>query len=240
LLSSTTESAFGPLDRRKANSLAPARCQNGAVRQAAVLVLFGAASGDPSPPPGALSDADPATAVVLLIQRSLALRSAAGQIAFPGGMLDDGEDVVSAALREAHEETDIDPTGVTVLHTLTPQLMGYGGTTVTPVLAWWATPSPVRARDPQETAEVFVVPVAELLDPAQRWTSIYGGLAGRAGFRGPAWLLPLAGNERLIWGFTARVLNDLFDGLGWTIPWNTGREVMLNAAGTAPAHPRRG
>lgn len=204
------------------------------MRHAAVLVLFGSVSGEPSAPPKAISEVDPATTAVLLAQRSLALRSAAGQIAFPGGMLDDGEDVITAALREAQEEVAVDPAGVSVLATLTPQQMGYGGTTVTPVLAWWSVPTPVRALDPMETAEVFVVPVSQLLDPAQRWTSIYGALAGRVGHRGPAWLLPLAGRERLIWGFTARVLSDLFDDFGWTIPWDHGREVKLNATGTAP------
>jgi len=160
---------------------------------------------------------------------------AAGQIAFPGGMLDRGEGPVSAAIREAREEADVDPSGVTVLDRLEPRQMGAGGMSVTPVLAWWSAPSRVRARDPLETAEVFVVPVAQLLEPRNRWTSIYGGLAGRLGYRGPAWLVPLAGEERLIWGFTARILDDLFDAFGWTLPWDDGREVMLNAAGTAPA-----
>jgi len=207
------------------------------VRRAAVLILLGPVDGEPSPPPASLAALDPATLSVLLTQRSLALRMAAGQVAFPGGMVDRGEDAVAAALREAREEADVDPSGISVLEVLPPQQMGAGGMSVTPVLAWWSRPSPVRALDPLETAEVFVVPVAELLVPANRWTSIYGALAGRLGHRGPAWLLDLAGSQRLIWGFTARVLSDLFDRLGWTRPWNEEREVRLNAAGTAPASP---
>jgi len=56
---------------------------------------------------------------LLLIQRASTVSSHAGQPAFPGGAVDDTDaDVVAAALREAEEETGLDPAGVTVFATL--------------------------------------------------------------------------------------------------------------------------
>src|SRR5262245_23128614 len=89
-----------------------------AARPAAVLILFGVLDALPS-------DRDAQAAAVsrdldvLLLSRASTLRSHAGQVAFPGGRIDVGDDgPVAAALREAREETDLDPAGVEVLGTL--------------------------------------------------------------------------------------------------------------------------
>src|SRR5690606_39663030 len=80
-------------------------------------------------------------------------------------------DDAATALREAEEETGLDPTGVEILATL-PQLpLAASNHLVTPVLGWWTKPSKVAAVDHAETVEVFRVPVAQLLDPATRYTS---------------------------------------------------------------------
>ena len=77
----------------------------GAGRASAVLVLFGESVAD-----GQL------TPDVLLIERAFGLRSHAGTPAFPGGVVDPSDDgPVGAALREAQEETGLDPAGVDVL-----------------------------------------------------------------------------------------------------------------------------
>lgn len=194
-------------------------------RAAAVLILFGVLDGLPS------DHAAQASAVsrdldVLLLARATTLRSHAGQIAFPGGRMEDGDGgPVDAALREAHEETGLDPAGVDVLGTLEDIPLAYSRHLVTPVLGWWSRPSAVRAVDVGESSAVFRTPVADLLDPANRRTTVLR----REGeeWRGPGFVVHAAGAERLVWGFTALVLDSMFDRLGWTEAWDAGREIDL-------------
>ena len=90
---------------------------------------------------------------VLLIQRAAALRNHAGQPAFPGGGTDPGDaDPAGTALREASEEVDLDPSGVSVIATLPPLFLEPSGYVVTPVLAYWHEPAPVRVLDTAEVA----------------------------------------------------------------------------------------
>lgn len=175
------------------------------LRESAVLVLFG--PGDAGAPD------------VLLIERAAQMRAHAGQPAFPGGGLDpEDPGPVAAALREAQEETDLDPSGVRVLGTLPAMWVPPSGYSVTPVLAWWQRPSPVRVIDPGEVARVVRVPVANLVDPANRVT-----VAHPSGFVGPGFTV--AG--LLVWGFTAGLLDRLLALAGWELPWRPGRTVNL-------------
>lgn len=195
-------------------------------RAAAVLILFGVLDALPSD-----HDAEQ-TAVsrdldVLLLARATTLRAHPGQVAFPGGRLDPGDDgPVDAALREAREETGLDPAGVEVLGTLGTIPLAFSRHAVTPVLAWWRHPSPVRVVDRAESADVFRAPVADLLDPANRGTTVIR----RDGqeLRGPGFLVPHATGEHLVWGFTGMLLAGLFDLLGWTGPWDERRELPLD------------
>jgi hypothetical protein len=91
---------------------------------------------------------------------------------------------------------------------------------VTPVPAWWTRPSQVAAVDHAETVEVFRVPVAELLDPANRASTAH--VVGHVTHRAPAFTV----DGRLVWGFTAIVLSRMFDELGWAEPWDTRRIVQ--------------
>lgn len=196
-------------------------------RPAAVLILFGVLDSLPSDH-SARSAAVSRDLDVLLLARATTLRSHPGQVAFPGGRMDPEDDgPVAAALREAHEETGLEPAGVEVLGALTAVPLEYSGHVVTPVLGWWRRPSVVRVVDEAESADVFRAPVADLLDPANRGVTVIRR-DGRQ-WRGPGFLVPRPEGDapHLVWGFTGMVLDRLFDRLGWTEPWDETRELPL-------------
>ena len=195
------------------------------MRAAAVLMLFGVLDGRPSDH-DAQASAVPSDLDVLLLARAETLRSHAGQVAFPGGRLDPGDSgAAAAALREAHEETGVDPSGVEVLGELLPFAVPISGHVVTPVLAWWRRSSPVRVVDVAESAHVFRAPVADLLDPGNRRTTVIRRDGNE--WRSPAFLVTVDGVEHLVWGITAGLLNSLFDLLGWAEPWDRDRTLEL-------------
>ncbi|MFD9301804.1 NUDIX hydrolase [Streptomyces sp. NPDC060048] len=184
--------------------------EDGGGRQSAVLILFGEGPRGPE---------------LLLIERAGTLRSHPGQPSFPGGALDpeDGDPHTTgplrAALREAEEETGLDPAGVQLFGALPRLYIPVSGFVVTPVLGWWRAPSPVGVVDPAETARVFTVPVADLTDPEHRVTVVHPG-----GFQGPAFTVESA----LVWGFTAGVIDRILHFAGWELPWDRSRQVPLD------------
>ncbi|MBN8205012.1 CoA pyrophosphatase [Microbacterium esteraromaticum] len=183
---------------------------------ASVLVLFGRLDSIP-----ARSDelTVPADLDVLLQRRAATLSSHPGQVSFPGGRQDDGDaDVVATALREAEEETGLDPNGVEVLGALPEIPLAVSNYLVTPVLGWWRRPSRVAAVDHAETVDVFRVPVAQMLDPASRYTATL--TRGGQTYRGPAFDI----DGTVVWGFTAGILDALFDATGWALPWDRAHE----------------
>jgi 8-oxo-dGTP pyrophosphatase MutT (NUDIX family) len=192
-------------------------------RPAAVLVVFGVLDAAPS-----VREADAVSRDldVLLLARATTLRSHAGEVAFPGGRIDPGDaGPVEAALREAVEETGLDPTGVEVLGTLPEVPLPPSAHRVTPVLGWWARPTPVRVVDDGESSSVFRAPVADLVDPANRWTTRLR--RGELVFSGPAWRLRIDGRDHLVWGFTANILDAMLERLGWDEPWDRDRIIDL-------------
>ncbi|SEG75230.1 NUDIX domain-containing protein [Nonomuraea solani] len=169
-------------------------------RAAAVLMLFGEGAGGPD---------------VLLIQRSTRGRRHAGQPAFPGGGVDPEDDgPIEAALRETEEETGADPGGVHVLGTMPELYLTHSDNRVTPVIAWWREPSAVHAASPDEVDSVERVPLAELVDPANRVT-----LRHPRGTAGPAFRV----RGMLVWGFTAMVLDTVLREGGLERPWDPAR-----------------
>lgn len=191
----------------------------GPLRPAAVLVLFGVLDHLPA---SHAHRAVPADLDVLLVGRSPGLSHHPGQVAFPGGRVDaDDGSPEAAALREAVEETGLDPTGVELLGSLAQVPVPVSRHLVTPVLAWWHERSPVAVVDQGESAHVFRAPVADLVDPARRRTVVVPVGGGR--HRTPAFLV----GEHVVRGFTAMILDTVLEALGWAEPWDVGAEIPL-------------
>lgn len=102
---------------------------------------------------------------VILTQRPDWLRSHAGQIAFPGGKIDDDDaGALAAALREAEEEIGIPRHQVEILGEADIYYTG-SGFRITPIVGVIPPDLPL-AINPDEVSDWFEVPLAFLLDPA--------------------------------------------------------------------------
>lgn len=171
-------------------------------RQSAVLVLLGQGPDGPE---------------VVLQRRARSLRHHSGEISFPGGRADPGDtDPAATALREATEETGLDPSGVDVVAML-PRLILLTGFHVTAVLGHWRTPTRLHAVDPAETEAVLHVPLAALADPAHRFRLRAGGGA----WRGPGFRV----GDDVVWGFTGDIVDAVLRLGGWERPWPPGPEL---------------
>lgn len=161
----------------------------------------------------AFSDGTPATGPdVLLTERSRTLRSHAGQVSFPGGRVDPSDDgAVAAALREAHEEVGLAASEVTVLGTLPDVALPTSGNVVTPVLGWWDGRAAVGPVDAAEVASVVRVPLAELVDPAHRFTTRHP-----SGYLGPGF----RAGGLYVWGFTGGLLAWTLRHAGLELAWD--------------------
>lgn len=156
---------------------------------------------------------------VVLTERSVGLRSHAGQVAFPGGRIDpDDEGPVAAALREADEEVGLRAQHVTVVGLLPQVYLPVSNSVVNAVLAWAPRPLHLWARSPREVESVVVVPLADLLDPQHRIVATHPN-----GYRGHAFELP----QLYVWGFTARLLSGVFELSGLEQPWDRSRTRPL-------------
>ena len=136
---------------------------------------------------------------VLFTQRSAALPDHPGQISFPGGRIEpEDANAQLAALREAEEEVGLPRNRVTLLGRLS-EYETVTGYRVTPVVGWVEPPLSLRP-DPVEVADVFEVPLAFLLDPAnqQRHFRMLGAI------RRDYFAIPYG--DRYIWGATAAML----------------------------------
>ena len=144
---------------------------------------------------------------VLLTERTAHLSSHSGQIAFPGGKVDQEDvDATAAALREAQEEIGLNAHYVQVLGTLPTYTTG-SAYIVTPVVAL-VNPGFTLMPNPDEVADVFEVPLAFLMNPANHRRH-------RVNWQGAQreWLsmpYPDPQGERFIWGATAGMLRNLY------------------------------
>jgi 8-oxo-dGTP pyrophosphatase MutT (NUDIX family) len=163
---------------------------------------------------------------VVLTRRSWNLRTHRGEVAFPGGRSDPGEDAVTTAVREAREEVGLDPALVEPLgeldHLTTVTRRAY----IVPVVAWISRP-PILSPNPIEVDEVLPVAVAELLRPGvfreERW--------GSAELSRPVYFFDLHGDT--VWGATAALLRQLLALLTGSDP---GGAIERDPARDIPPH----
>ena len=144
---------------------------------------------------------------VILTVRREHLRTHAGQIAFPGGRVDEGEDPIAAALREADEEILLDASAAEVVGSL-PPYRTVTGFVVTPVICVVPPDLPLRPHE-HEVADLFEAPLAYLLDPAnqQQRSALFQGKERH--------YYEIDWNGRRIWGATAAMIVNLSRRLQW-------------------------
>lgn len=148
---------------------------------------------------------------VLLIQRPGHLAHHAGQIAFPGGRREGNETLRDTALRETYEEVGLPGSAVIVLGELTPLFVPPSGFCVHPFVGH-APELPCLVAQEAEVADIFSIPVQDLLDPARRVET-----PRRVGDR--EYVVPCYDvDDRQIWGATAMMLAELIAILRETTP----------------------
>lgn len=171
-----------PFELLRAEQLPP-----GGLSRAAVLVPLYANAGDPH---------------VLLTLRRANLRRHAGQVSFPGGRIEPGEEPREAALREAQEEIGLDPARVELIGRLDETLVLATGFRLTPWVGVVPYPYPYLAH-PGEVEAILEVPIASLARPGAHRTEEVEAYGERHLVH--FYDLPAV----TIWGATARILDQL-------------------------------
>ncbi len=141
---------------------------------------------------------------VLLTQRTAAMRTHSGQIAFPGGAVDpDDPSIEAAAMREADEEIGLSPSAIEPVGRL-PHYLTVTGFRITPVLAVIRGDYSMTLNR-QEVDDAFEVPFDFLMNPANhnRESRFWEGRERHF------YAMPY--KDRYIWGVTAGILRTLYE-----------------------------
>ena len=150
---------------------------------------------------------------LLYIRRAEGMRSHPGEVSFPGGRVDP-EDAgpLHAALREAHEEVGLHPSRVEqVAHVV--DHVTYRGSTVCAYVGRVRDAPPPGPASPEEVAEVFLVPLEDLLDPGAYEARRIDGMPRDR--RVHYWHV----KPRTIWGITGQLTAHFLErACGWTPP----------------------
>ena len=145
---------------------------------------------------------------VILTVRREHMRTHAGQVAFPGGRIDPGEDAAAAALREAWEELGLDTSLAEIVGEIDPYRT-VTGFVVTPVLAVIRPDQPLSPHE-HEVADWFEAPLGFLLDASnqQLKSALFQGRERH--------YYEIMWNDRRIWGATAAMIVNLSRRLQWS------------------------
>ncbi len=142
---------------------------------------------------------------VLLTRRASHLRSHTSEVSFPGGRIEEGEDAIAAALREAEEEIALDTSQLEIVGSLTPISTLAATSGITPIVGFLPGRPDVEG-DPNEVEFVFDVSLAQLLTEGvfeeERWDTPWGDNRQINFFYLP---------HDIIWGATARILRELLE-----------------------------
>ena len=144
---------------------------------------------------------------VILTHRPQQMRQHGGQVAFPGGKLDPGEDAVAAALRETHEELGINPSHISVIGA-TDRFVTGTGYDITPILGMLPPDLPITP-NPDEVSDWFEAPLRFIFDPAnhvQKQAMFQGRLREYT---------EIVWDGHVIWGVTAAIIQNLSTRLAW-------------------------
>lgn len=142
---------------------------------------------------------------VVLTRRASHLRSHTHEVSFPGGRMEEGEDAIAAALREADEEIALDSSEIDIVGTLTPIATLAATSGITPIVGFLPRRPDVDA-NPNEVEFVFDVSLAQLLAEGvfeeERWDTPWGDDRQINFFYLP---------HDIVWGATARILRELLE-----------------------------
>jgi 8-oxo-dGTP pyrophosphatase MutT (NUDIX family) len=163
---------------------------------------FDEETADPTPAAVLVGVVDRPRPTILLTERPETMRKHPGQISFPGGRIDPGDDgPAAAALREANEEIGLSPAFVEVVGT-TDRYRTVTGFEVTPVVAVVRPGFTLRC-EPREVADAFEAPLYYLLDPARQEVRTVEWRGRERTYYEIMW------EGRRIWGATAAMLVNL-------------------------------
>lgn len=140
---------------------------------------------------------------VLLTERTQEVRSHKGQVCFPGGSVHpEDESLLATALREAWEETGVDPADVEVIGEIDDNVVSSTGYVITPFVGFVPYPYPFTP-NVSETREIFFVPLSVLMNPSRFYDQ--ERIIGEYFYHGPV----CDYDGHIIWGATARILKHL-------------------------------
>jgi 8-oxo-dGTP pyrophosphatase MutT (NUDIX family) len=142
---------------------------------------------------------------LVFTERRSDLRRHAGEVSFPGGRRDEGEELLETALREAKEEIGLSPERVEIAGALPPIGTFVTNYKVHPFVGLIEEGMPFEP-NPDEVENVLVASLDALVSGYAKRRLVRRGVP----IKTDTYLI----SDKLIWGATARILRDLFDRLG--------------------------